>query len=233
MGSGRDLRGVSPRYCRVRRLMPARTSLRVVALLVIGVFACNAAIRGHGPVTPSEWLAPVAPAVSLAAAGLLIFDRYAWRWPGVRRLVGRPVLHGTWHGELTSDWIDPSTGQRIPGDSDVFLVVRQRYWSVSVRLFTKESASVSTLAGFTVDADGVQRLVCVYLNAPRPEVRHRSTLHYGSVVLDPPLEGETGLAGEYFTGRGTTGELRFGQHVSTLAGSHAGGAHLVATGACR
>jgi hypothetical protein len=40
-------------------------------------------------------------------------DCYAWSLAGVRNLVRRPVVHGTWYGELASDGNHPETGQRI------------------------------------------------------------------------------------------------------------------------
>lgn len=207
--------------------MPPKIVLQVVAVLVLAVLAALTAVRGHTPESLAEWLAPVAPAVTLAAGGLWVFDRYAWRWRGVRKVVGRPNLDGTWHGELASDWVDPSTQQRIPSDPDVFLVIRQRYWQVVVRLLTKESSSVSSLAAFDKAPDGVQQLVYVYSNVPRQEFRDRSALHYGAVVLNAPHHRESGLEGEYFTGRSTTGELRFKRHYKGHVESHAAGRTLV------
>jgi hypothetical protein len=137
------------------------------------------------------------------------------------------VLHGTWHGEIASDWVDPQTNERVPADRDVFLVVRQRFWHVSIRLLTKESASGSMLANFTTAADEVHQLVYVYTNTPRSEVRHRSELHYGAVVLGAPRDATEGLEGHYFTDRKTRGEMRFPEHFKSLIETHAAGKQLV------
>lgn len=208
--------------------MPPKPVLQVVAALVVAVLAGFSAVRGHAPESLSEWLAPVGPGVALAGAGLWLFDRYAWRWPGICKMVGRPVLHGTWHGELASHWVNPKTSQRVPVDPDVFLVVRQRYWRVKVRLLTKESSSVSMMADLKKDTDGVHQLLYVYANTPRPDVRHRSTLHYGAVVLGAPSDRSHGLEGEYFTGRNTQGEMRFRRHFTDSIETHARGLELVA-----
>lgn len=200
---------------------------RVLALAILASFV---AVRAHAPESVSEWLAPVAPAVALAALALWVFDNYAWRWPGVSKLVGRPILHGTWHGELASNWSDPSTRERIASDPDVFLVVRQRFWQVTVRLLTKESSSASTLAEFMRHADGVYQLVYMYSNTPRPEFRHRSALHQGVVVLHAPLDREDVLEGAYFTDRSTTGALRFRRHFATLIGTYDAGSRLIGSG---
>jgi hypothetical protein len=207
--------------------MPARIALYVVAGLVVAALVSYSAVRGHAPQNTAEWLAPIGPAVTVAGISLWLFDRWAWRWPGVCKLHGRPVLHGTWRGELASDWVDPATRQRIPADPDVFLVVRQRFWHISVRLLTKESASASMFANFKGDSDGTYQLVYVYANTPRVEVRHRSELHYGAVVLAAPRARAEGLEGHYFTDRKTRGDMRFRDHHKKLVETHAAGRRLV------
>src|SRR4051794_39187360 len=100
----------------------------------MAILAATFLARGHFPQTLSEWIAPVGPAVTVAGLLLLAFNRWIWHFPGIRKLHGRPVLRGTWHGELASQWMDPETSRRVPPDPDVFLVVRQTFWTVSVRL---------------------------------------------------------------------------------------------------
>jgi hypothetical protein len=208
--------------------VPAKTILYVIAALTIAVLVLYSAARGHPPDSASEWLAPVGPAVTAAGIGLWLFDRYLWRWPLVCTAVGRPVLHGTWHGELASSWKNPATGEGIPPDPDVFLVVRQRYWHVSARLLTKESSSASLLAELRKDADGVHQLLYVYSNTPKAQVRHRSDVHYGAVALGAPHDHTQGLEGHYFTDRKTIGELRFTAHRKMLAETYSAAERLFA-----
>lgn len=209
--------------------MPARAGLYVVAGLVVGGLLLESLIRGHPPEAASEWLMPIGPAVALAAAGLWVFDRWAWRQRGIRQLVRRPLLHGTWHGEVASRWIDPETGEGIDPDPDTFLVIRQRFWSISARLLTKESSSSSLFAELTAGADGVCQLLYIYVNQPQAEVQHRSKLHYGAVVLTAPRDRRDGVEGQYFTGRETTGDMRFRAHYPQLVETHAGGRNLLAS----
>lgn len=186
------------------------------------------AINGHFPRTPSGWLSPISLAVTVSGAALWVFDRWVWRWPIVRRLSGRPVLHGTWHGTLASSWVDPGTGIRVDPDNDVFLVLRQRYWRVTARLLTRESSSVSLVSNFVVGVDGVQQLVWVYLNNPRADVRDRSQLHYGAAILTAPRQpGGARPEGIYFTDRKTLGDITFAQHFPKLIETHAEGFTLV------
>lgn len=208
--------------------MPARAGLYVVAALVVVGLVLDSLLRGHPPESVSEWLMPIGPSVTVAAAGLWLFDRWAWRQPGIRRLLNRPVLHGTWHGELASSWVNPETGEGIDPDPDVFLVVRQRFWSVSARLLTNESSSSSLFAELTAGDDGVCQLLYIYVNHPQATVEHRSKAHYGAVVLTAPRNREDGIEGQYFTGRKTTGDMRFRMHYTQLIETHAAGRELLA-----
>lgn len=207
--------------------MPARAVLYVVAGLVVAALVGYSAVRGHDPQSATEWLSPVGPAVTVAGIGLWLFDRWVWRLPGICTLHGRPVLHGTWHGELVSDWVDPQTQQRMNPDRNVFLVVRQRFWHISVRFVTKESSSESFLANFKAHGDGVHQLVYVYANTPHAEVRLRSEIHYGAVVLDAPRDRSADIEGSYFTDRKTRGDMRFTRHFGELVATYSRGRALV------
>jgi predicted pore-forming effector associated with SMODS systems len=208
--------------------MPSKNAVYFIAAIAVGTLFVYSLVQGHAPKSASEWLAPIAPAVTAAAIGLWLWDRYLWRWPGLCRLAGRPVLDGTWHGELVTDWVHPETNERHPPDRDVFLVVRQRFWRVSVRLLTKESSSESTLAAFKKADDGVHQLVYVYGNIPRPEVRDRSEMHFGAVVLAAPRDPGHGIQGYYFTDRKTRGEMHFRDHYKGHADSYQHARELVA-----
>src|SRR6185312_16727274 len=74
---------------------------------------------------------------------LLGFDKWAW---SIRLLhpwfVARPYVKGTWKGLLVSSYIDPKTNQPI-GPIEVYLVVRQSYSTLHLRLLTKQSSSES------------------------------------------------------------------------------------------
>ncbi len=196
--------------------MPAKATLYVTGALVVAVLLADSLIRGHSPAGVAEWLAPIGPGVTAAVVGLWVFDVWAWRQPGIDRLVGRPVLHGTWFGEVAPTWKDPETGKRKEPDTSVFLVVRQRFWFISVRLLTRESPSRSIAATLDRDKDGVSRLLYTYDNHPHDAFIHRSPPHRGTAVLTAPRNPGDGLVGSYFTDRKTTGDMRFHQHVPEL-----------------
>lgn len=209
--------------------MPSKVVVQFLALVVVLTSAVLALIHGDAPRSAADWLAPLGPAVAAAGALLWAFDRYVWRWPGVRRLVGEPIIDGTWHGELASRRVDPETGERVPPTPSVFLVVRQRYWKVTARFFTTVSSSESLTAELKHADDGVCHLVYVYRNTPRPGVRDHFPIHFGTVVLNAPKDQGDGLEGEYFTGRATTGEMRFTQHFKGYIESYSAGLRLLQT----
>lgn len=210
--------------------MPGKVVLYAMGGLTIGVLVVLSLLHGHPPHKASDWLAPIGPAVTVAGISLLLFDRYVWRWPGICKLARRPLLHGTWHGELRSDWVSPETGERVPVDPDVFLVIRQRFWQLSARLLTRESASSSSLASLTAGPDGVQQFLWVYTNVPRVTIRERSEIHRGAVVLTAPRQPNR-LEGEYFTDRKTRGELRLTRRYDHLVETQAEGLALVGNAA--
>lgn len=201
--------------------MPSRLALYLTAALVMGFTVLYGVLRESAPNTAAEWAAPIGPAVTVSAVALFLFDRYLWRAPGVRHLTGRPLLRGTWHGSLTTNWVDPQTGKVKPPDDNIVLVVRQRYWSLTVRMLTAESRSASLQASLIRDPDGVHRVVYLYDNTPRPEVRLRSQIHYGASVLTAPKRAEEeGLEGSYFTDRETAGEMRLHTRYRKLVETH-------------
>src|SRR5262249_39835583 len=139
-------------------------------------------------------------------------DHFLWRIPGVgRKLSKRPDIRGTWRGQLASNWENPETGQRIDPDPEVYLVVRQTFWSVSANLITKESKSCSTTATIEDDGCGQYQFVAQDRNTPRASVRERSEVHHGSFKLDIGGEPVDRLEGYYWTDRNTMGELEFDQ----------------------
>jgi len=83
------------------------------------------------------------------------------------------------------------------------------------------------LAGFREDEDGVQNLIYVYTNTPRAEVRIRSGMHFGGVVLGAPRDSSAGLHGHYFTDRKTRGDLRLDARYAQVVETHAAGLLLL------
>ena len=121
-----------------------------------------------------------------------------------------PDLRGTWSVRLDTDWLDGGSG--APHDPiEAFFAVTQTFSKLQLRLLTLESES--WLLAYRIDPSpkgpGYQ-IFAVYLNQPVSHLRGaRSEIHYGGMVLDTHglSRRPNGLAGEYWTDRGTKGTI--------------------------
>ena len=124
--------------------------LQTQVILATTVVVWGALLLIQGVTLKASYLRPYSLVVGILILLQVVFDRWLWRVPAVARVLRCPVLRGTWKGQLRSTWEDSKTGQRIE-PIDVFLVVRQTYSTVSIRLMTAESSSRSA-RGLTSDA---------------------------------------------------------------------------------
>lgn len=198
--------------------MPPRSVISSIVVITAATYLLVYAVQGEHLSDP---LRPLGAAISAASLFVVTFDKYLWRAGWVSKLVRRPYLGGTWRGQLASHWIDPDTGERIAPDPEVYLIIRQNYWSVSARLITRESRSFSIIASVDHHGDGTWGLYAIYRNTPRAAVRHRSAIHHGALMLDISGDPPDCLEGFYWTDRTTMGELelrmRFKKHVNDYA----------------
>ncbi len=205
--------------------MPSRTVITVVAALVVLTYGIALALQGF--TIDTRFVRPFGAATLVAGAGLLAFDSYLWRLPGLRRLLGkRPVLQGTWRGALESLYVDPTTQERIPPDPEVYFVIRQRFWSISTQLITAKSRSESVSAQLDRLPDGRFRLLSIYRNDPRQEQRPVSPIHHGALLLWVSQSPTLRLSGSYWTDRRTTGDLVLDQRLKGLADDFASARQL-------
>ncbi len=151
-----------------------------------------------------QW-SDVAPLVLVAIGG---FDKWLWRWPIINRwFARRPVLLGTWRVLLTP----------IGGNGTVaYMVVRQTYSRLGMRLLTPESQS-DLVAGEVIRApDGLYQVVGIYSNRPKLPIRDRSPIHYGAFLVDIHGNPPTRLDGSYWTDRDTKGTMVFTKRRAQL-----------------
>jgi hypothetical protein len=186
--------------------MPTQKAYTAALLaLAVVTWASLLLIRG----TPITWelLWPFGTVLTVLTTAATVFDRFAWRWPGVRTVVQRPDLSGTWQVTLQSEWINPTTGAGVPPIT-AYMTVRQTFTRLSVRLMTSESASW-LVAHSIFDADaGVYHLATVYMNQPRLELRGiRSEIHYGAFLVKILGTPATSMEGHYWTDRQTRGTM--------------------------
>ncbi len=185
-------------------------NLRTYAFAILGLaFATYVALflttQNLASIDFRQALSQISTTISINIVIWFVYIKWAWKlkifYPW---LVPFPNLSGEWEGVIISNGeerqLDP-----IP----IQVSISQSFFNVQIKIKTGESKSYSLGASFDIDRErGIQQLVYSYLNTPRPGVRDRSEIHYGSTILSftryPVLEME----GEYWTTRETTGEIK-------------------------
>jgi hypothetical protein len=185
---------------------------------VVGViwlaFAFVGVVRG-GP----DELGNLADVLPWLFIGAFVFEHWAWRWSRLHPyLVSKPVVRGTWEGELKSEWKDPKSHKRRP-PKIVYLSIDQTLATLRVRLLTDESAS-ATMAGIVeTQPTGAWMISYGYENLPELALRKKSRPHRGGALLTVVGQPPERIEGEYWTDRGSQGTLKMRRHVSGVAES--------------
>jgi len=164
------------------------------------------------------------PGILLVMA--VVFDRWAWRWPLVRRYVAQvPDVRGTWKGTVVTTWQpeDGTSMEPIPA----YLVVRQTFTGIWARLLSERSASKTVAAKLVAAADGVMTMAAVYRNTPRTRERATSPMHFGAFLVELHDDSVKAFTGHYWTDRETAGDMEFGARSKKLATSYEQAAKLV------
>ena len=146
-----------------------------------------------------------------SALGILIviFDSWAWKWPVIHGLAGRPRIDGTWIANLhpNPDSHIPAGGNR--GPIQAAFMIDQTYWSIGITMLTGESASYSTASSLRRPGASRDRRILsyTYSNEPAQEHRPRSQAHVGATQLHVSGQRPIELTGMYWTDRFTAGDL--------------------------
>jgi SMODS-associating 2TM, beta-strand rich effector domain len=199
--------------------MLSRLHLSVILLLAAGIW--GAMLLVDGVAVSGTWFRPFSTVVGVLLLLLVAFDLWAWRLPFLRGwFVPRPDIRGTWSVELRSDWKDPTTNEVIAPIA-AYVVVRQTFSALSLRMLTPESSSELVAAEIGKAADGTYRVAGVYRNEPKLAVRDGSPIHYGAIVLEVQGDPVKDLVGFYWTDRSTRGEMRSLGRNAKVASSYA------------
>ena len=178
--------------------MPSPFWTRLIIGLAAGLWLVGALVFG-APVD-AKWLKPAGFVMSAVVLLLLFFDTIAWRWLPLR-LTKRPNIRGTWETDLHFIW-PPDTP---PQTKRCYLVVRQTFSTVSVRMYFDISSSESRAADIRA-RDGQQSLWWVYLGQAY-QFDRENPAHRGAAELVIATVPQPSLDGTYWTERKTTGRL--------------------------
>jgi hypothetical protein len=183
--------------------------LHLTTLVYTFVALLFAALVVEGVKDPWSVFKPTGFVITIMGFGLVVFDKWLW---SLRILhgwfVSRPYIKGTWKGQLISKFVDPKTGLTAP-PIEVYLVIRQKYFTIHMRLLTKESMSETLAMEIPKAADGVYTIGSVYLNTPHQVHREESPIHHGAMIIHVEGDPVEKLRGEYWTDRLTRGQVLF------------------------
>lgn len=196
----------------------SRLHISVFLGLVVAIWGVVLLVQGV-PIG-KDHLAPFGTVVGFMVVAGLFVEHRLWRQAWLHGwFVKRPDLRGTWRIELQSSWIDPKTKAQVP-KIVCYMGVEQTLSSLQMHLMTPESESWSIADRIRPSPSGTGYQVAgVYTNKPQMHLRGaRSEIHLGALVLDTHGHAacpET-LTAEYWTDRGTTGQMNFTGRVSQV-----------------
>lgn len=151
-------------------------------------------------------LAYVPAAIGL---GVVAFDLWIWKWPGINRVASRPRIYGAWAVTLTpvADSHIPPGGNRGPILGA--LIIEQTYFTLAVRFHTDQSDSKTVTATLVADHDSKQSrtLYATYSNQAQRQHSARSYAHSGTFRLAVHGADPNTMDGIYWTDRLTSGDM--------------------------
>jgi hypothetical protein len=184
--------------------MISRFPLSVLVITAAAIWAL--VLSGNGWIIPVSFFLPLSIVIGALSVLLLVFERWVWAWPGFRLFTNRPDLRGTWKGVIRSNWKDDERGTGL-GLFHAYVTIHQTYTGVHLRLFTRESQSVTTTATLVCEPDEHHVLSGLYRNVPRQLLRSRSPIHHGGLILNIAGLKRDHMSGSYWTDRQTFGEV--------------------------
>jgi hypothetical protein len=142
------------------------------------------------------------------------FFSWGWRWPCVQKLIYRPNLNGTWIGQFKSDWKDEQ-GKGVP-PSQFVLVIRQTFFSISVRAYSEKQKTSSYVESLILDDErGTKLLAYLYAEKRAAGIIHDPRQGAADLELTEKYNCRV-LEGEFWTSAGTTGFVRVKQACAKL-----------------
>lgn len=146
---------------------------------------------------------------SVVGGGIVAWDLWLWKVPGLNKMTGRPRVYGTWRATLRTN--DKS---RIPkggtrGAIPAVMVIEQTFWTFSIQFHTEQSSSGSITASLVSQQDSRdnKELCFTYANRARQEHNERSLPHHGTCLLRVGGNSPKHMDGTYWTDRLTAGDI--------------------------
>jgi len=187
-------------------MTPYKNLVRGTAVVVGLVYSAVLFLSGIELDTPAKRVLALIP--SIAPLAIVAYDKWVWRWKFIQKLNHRPRVDGLWKATLVPDDESHIPSEVPRGPIEVYIVIEQSYWTLSITQFSKESRSYSRTSTFIRHGESNHTsLSYLYDNVPRQEHRRRSPRHVGACEFSTPQGSPTRLEGHYFTDRYTQGEM--------------------------
>lgn len=206
--------------------MPSKNWIKIVIGLFSAIIFGTSLLLGESiDESGLKWISATSSAVIMI---VMIFDRWAWRWPLIKKVSevsGRPVAHGTWKGVIEYE----RDGDGKPGTTECYFSIYQTYSSVEVRGFFTTSSSYSMTANIDHPLSSQTRLIFAYRSEAPHGKRITNRPNDGTAILDIiglPIEA---ITGSYYTDRGGAGTIKLEQYNKKVAESFAQAAKLTYT----
>ncbi|MEZ8169333.1 MULTISPECIES: hypothetical protein [Vibrio] len=147
--------------------------------------------------------------VTMAGLFWFFYFKWAWKWSFLRKILYRPNLNGTWLGEFESDWTN-ELGEVNPPKRFV-LVIRQHWFTISVRAFTSLQKTESYVETLMIDDNKGAKLLAYLFSEKRAGAGEHGP-RQGAAELDlVEASAKKILEGHFWTQAGTRGYIRVKQ----------------------
>jgi hypothetical protein len=173
----------------------ARFVIALAALLSAGI------VLASGGQVDLNLAKAVATASTVVILFLLVFDRWIWRWPGIRRLARRPILIGSWKTELRTSY-----ATREEEVIEAYLIIRQTYSRIWVNMLFDRSQSTS-MSGDLVRESGRCVLYYVFRSDKQTLARDENPPARGAAMMTVATRPSVHLEGDYWMEHGSHGRV--------------------------
>lgn len=188
-------------------MMTAQRYIKVI--IYTAVLAWTVILYLNHEAIQLPWLQHLSTTVTIVLYAVMAFDLWLWKLPFLHDwFVKRPVIDGTWKVNIRSNWKELAQEVTV-SPIEGYMVVRQTFSSLSMRLLTAESQSELVGTEIVCSVDRQYCVSGVYRNEPRFQMRGKSQMHYGAVWLRIVTQPTKQLVGHYWTDRATAGEMEF------------------------
>ena len=112
----------------------------IKAIIYTAVVAWTVVLYLNHEAIKSPWLHDLPTVITVVLYVVIAFDLWLWKLPFLHDwFVKRPVIDGTWKVELRSNWKDLAARGETFAPIEGYMVVRQTFSTLSMRLLTAES----------------------------------------------------------------------------------------------